>query len=73
VNPGFSSTSGVQIAMSRFSQIEYDSTTQTVVAGAGLIWDNLYTTLEPYGVSVVGARTPGIGVAGFALGGGEHV
>jgi len=73
VNPGFSSTSGVQIAMSRFSQIEYDSTTQTVGVGAGLIWDDIYTALEPYGVTVVGARTTGIGVAGFALGGGESV
>ena len=69
-NPGFSSTVGVQIAMSRFSEVVYDSTTQTVMIGAGLTWDEVYAALEPHGVNVVGGRVPGVGVAGFTLGGG---
>jgi len=69
-NPGFSSTTGVQITMSRFSEVVYDSTTQTVTIGAGLVWDDVYAALEPHGVNVVGGRVPGVGVAGFTLGGG---
>ncbi|KAG6337360.1 hypothetical protein ID866_1733 [Astraeus odoratus] len=69
-NPGFSSTVGVQIAMYKFSEITYYSTTQTVTIGAGLIWDDVYAALEPYDVNVAGARVTGVGVAGFTLGGG---
>ncbi|KAG6333932.1 hypothetical protein ID866_5154 [Astraeus odoratus] len=69
-NPGFSSTPGVQIAMYRFSEVIYNSTTQTVTVGAGLIWDDVYAALEPHGVNVVGGRVTGVGVAGFTLGGG---
>jgi FAD/FMN-containing dehydrogenase len=70
-NQGFSSTTGVQIAMSRFRQIEYDPKLQSVVVGAGLIWDEVYGALEPLNVTVVGGRVIGIGVAGFTLGGGS--
>ncbi|KAK2462598.1 hypothetical protein APHAL10511_005331 [Amanita phalloides] len=70
VNPGFSSTPGVEIALSRLNQIKYDATTRTVEFGSGLVFDDVYTALEPYNMSVVGARVPGIGVGGFLLGGG---
>ncbi|KAA1474543.1 FAD-binding domain-containing protein [Dentipellis sp. KUC8613] len=69
-NPGFSSTAGVQIAMTRFSQINYDASSQTVALGPGLIWDDVYAALEPHNVNVVGGRVTGVGVAGFTLGGG---
>lgn len=69
-NPGFSSTEGVHIAMSRFSEVVYDSTAQTATIGAGLVWDDVYEALEPHGVNVVGGRVTGVGVAGFTLGGG---
>ncbi|EED78329.1 predicted protein [Postia placenta Mad-698-R] len=68
-NPGFSSTAGVQITMSRFSGVTYHSDSQTVDIGSGLIWDDVYAALEPYGVNVVGGRVTGVGVAGFTLGG----
>ncbi len=58
--------------MYRFSEIDYDASTQTVTIGTGLTWDDVYAALEPYGVNAVGARVPGIGVAGFALGGGKR-
>ncbi|KAH0837952.1 hypothetical protein J3R83DRAFT_6187 [Lanmaoa asiatica] len=70
LNPGFSSTPGVQIAMYRFADVTYDHTTRTATIGAGLIWDDVYAALEPYGVNVAGGRVSGIGVAGFTLGGG---
>ncbi|KIM38915.1 hypothetical protein M413DRAFT_239222 [Hebeloma cylindrosporum] len=70
VNPGFSSSTGVQISMSRFSDVVYNPRHQTAEIGAGLIWDDVYAVLEPYGVNVVGGRTSGVGVAGFTLGGG---
>ncbi|KAJ7599303.1 FAD-binding domain-containing protein [Mycena floridula] len=69
-NPGFSSTPGVHISMSRFADVIYNATTQTATIGAGLIWDDVYGALEPLGVNVVGGRFSGVGVAGYSLGGG---
>ncbi|KAF9009146.1 FAD-binding domain-containing protein [Hymenopellis radicata] len=69
-NPGFSATAGVQIAMYRFSELDYDAAAETVTVGTGMTWDDVYAQLEPYGVNVVGGRVPGPGVAGFSLGGG---
>jgi FAD/FMN-containing dehydrogenase len=71
MNPGFSSTRGVQIAMTRFNETRVNSMTRTVDVGAGLIWDQVYETLEPTGLNVVGGRIPNVGVAGLTLGGGE--
>ncbi|KAF8657984.1 hypothetical protein AX14_007770 [Amanita brunnescens Koide BX004] len=70
VNPGFSSTPGVQIALTRFNDINYDSSTETVEFGSGLVFDDVYNALAPYNRSVVGARVSRIGVGGFLLGGG---
>jgi len=53
---GFSSTSGVHITMSRFSNMTYYEVNQTVDIGAGLTWDDVYKFLQPYCVSVVGGR-----------------
>lgn len=69
-NPGFSSTTGVHIAMGRFSEVTYDEEHQTAIVGAGLIWDNVYAALASHRVSVLGGRVTGVGVAGFILGGG---
>ncbi|KAI3616345.1 putative fad dependent oxidoreductase [Moniliophthora roreri] len=69
-NAGFSSTTGVQISMSRFNGVEYDESSSTVKIGAGQVWSDVYTLLAPSGVSVVGGRVPGVGVGGLALGGG---
>jgi len=68
-NPGFSSTMGVQISMTRFKDINVDPAAGTVEVGAGRTWDQVYAALEPYGITVVGARTPGVAVAGCTLGG----
>ncbi|KAJ7756645.1 FAD dependent oxidoreductase [Mycena metata] len=71
-NPGFSSTPGVQISMTRFSTVNYDKSTSTVAIGSGLIWDEVYAALEPHGVVVAGGRVSGVGMAGFTLGGGYN-
>ena len=62
MNPGFSSTPGVQIAMTQFNEIIYDSSTETVEFGSGLFFDDVYDALAPYNRSVAGARIVGIGV-----------
>ena len=56
--------------MRQFSNIKYNSTSKTVIIGAGLIWDDVYKALMPHKVSVLGGRVSGVGVAGFLLGGG---
>ncbi|KAF8182932.1 hypothetical protein BJ912DRAFT_562318 [Pholiota molesta] len=70
MNPGFSSTPGVHISMYRFSEIQYNPTSDTADIGTGLICDDIYAALDPLGVTVLGGRVSGIGVAGFTLGGG---
>ena len=60
-NPGFSSTNGVQISMTRFNQVTLSSTQATVDIGTGLIWDDVYSALEDTGVNIVGGRVPGVG------------
>lgn len=70
VNAGFSSTPGVQIALNAFSDIVYNSATQTVTVGMGVVWDDVYTALEQYNMTVVGAKATNIGVGGVVLGGG---
>jgi FAD/FMN-containing dehydrogenase len=71
VNPGFSSTKGVQISMARFNKTVISSDSQTIELGAGLTWDQVYDTLDGTGLNVVGGRVLGVGVAGLILGGGE--
>ena len=59
--------------MYKFSEVVYHADTNTAEVGAGLIWDNVYSALEPFGVNVIGGRVTGVGVAGFTLGGGEMI
>lgn len=72
MNPGYSSTTGVHISMTRFNDIIFDSNTKTAQVGMGLLWDEVYASLQQHSVTVVGGRVSGIGIAGFSLGGGEH-
>ena len=57
--------------MTRFNQVVYHPETNTADIPAGIIWDDVYRALEPHKVNVVGGRVPGLGVAGFTLGGGK--
>ncbi|EKM52439.1 uncharacterized protein PHACADRAFT_211693 [Phanerochaete carnosa HHB-10118-sp] len=69
-NPGFSSTSGVLLSMNQFNTVQYHASNQTADVGVGLVWDDVYEQLQQFGVTVVGGRVSGIGVAGLTLGGG---
>ena len=68
--PGFSSTPGVQIVSTRFNEINYNSSAETVKFGSGLRFNDIYDALAPYNHSIAGARVSGVGVGGFLLGGG---
>ncbi|THU84490.1 FAD-binding domain-containing protein [Dendrothele bispora CBS 962.96] len=70
LNPGFSSTTGIHIAMSQFNKLQHNEEEGTIDIGAGLRWDDVYGLLNPKGYTVVGGRVNGVGVAGFILGGG---
>ncbi|KAI0260050.1 FAD dependent oxidoreductase [Gloeopeniophorella convolvens] len=69
-NPGFSSTKGIEIAMSRFNEISINVTAGTVDVGSGLLLDDVYSALNSTGFNVVGGRIPSVGFAGVLLGGG---
>ncbi|THV05808.1 FAD-binding domain-containing protein [Dendrothele bispora CBS 962.96] len=68
-NVGHSSTTGVQIALSGFTNVSYDADSNTATFGPGLTWDQIYAHLQEFNVSAVGGRVPGVGV-GLLLGGG---
>ena len=57
--------------MTRFKEIKVNPACGTVEVGPGLTWGQVYEALEPTGVNVVGGRSPGVGVSGLTLGGGE--
>jgi len=68
-NRGFSSTTGVEISMTKFQNVTYDAASATVILQPGKPWEQIYADLEPFNVTVAGGRVPGVGV-GLALGGG---
>ncbi|KAG8161219.1 hypothetical protein KVR01_009483 [Diaporthe batatas] len=69
-NKGFSSTTGVHIALKRMNQIVLSADKSTVEIGTGNGWADVYDKLDGTGVNVVGGRVKGPGVGGFTLGGG---
>ena len=60
VNPGFSSTKGIQIYTKKFSQVTYDAASSTAVIGTGLTWDTVYERLQDHNVTVLGGRVGGV-------------
>jgi len=70
-NPGFLSTSGVQIALSRFNSTKVNANDGTIEIGPGLTWGQVYKTLGPTGMNVIGGHVASVGVAGLTLGGGK--
>ena len=57
--------------MTRFNGVAYHPYNGTVDIGTGLVWDDVYSKLDPLNVTVPGGRITGVGVAGFSLGGGK--
>jgi FAD/FMN-containing dehydrogenase len=69
-NPGFSSTSGVEISMTRFNTLKFNNATGTLDAGSGITLDQAYAFLNSTGFNMIGGRIPTIGISGLTLGGG---
>ncbi|KAL1871113.1 hypothetical protein Daus18300_004858 [Diaporthe australafricana] len=69
-NKGFSSTTGVHIALKLMNQVTLSADKSTVEIGMGNGWADVYEKLDGTGVNVVGGRVKGPGVGGFTLGGG---
>ena len=59
--------------MTRFNDITVNTAAGTVEIGTGVTSDQVYKALEPHGITVMAGRVPGIGIAGFTLGGGERL
>jgi hypothetical protein len=71
-NVGFASIdgSGVLIDMQRMNKLQLANTNSILRTGPGNSWADVYSYLDPYGISAIGARNPMVGVAGQLLGGG---
>lgn len=55
-NPGFSSTKGVHISLSKLNEVTLSSDGTTARVGAGNRWSDVFTKLEGSGRNVVGGR-----------------
>jgi hypothetical protein len=71
-NQGFSSTTGVQIDLTNFSNVTLSADKTYVDVGAGNLWDNVYKVLDQSGYNIVGGRVAGVGVGGYITGGGGY-
>lgn len=63
---------GVTIDTGLIDQINYSHKTKLASIGAGALWRDVYSALEPYGVTAPGGRTSTVGVVGFLTGGGNN-
>ncbi|KAL8784304.1 MAG: hypothetical protein Q9213_004062 [Squamulea squamosa] len=61
---------GVTIDLNDLRQVEVSLDSTVTKVGAGNRWLDVYSTLDPLGLSVVGGRVADIGVGGLILGGG---
>lgn len=61
---------GITIAMEKFKDITISKDKKTVAVGPGNLWYDVYTTLQPSDIAVIGGRVSAIGVGGLTLGGG---
>jgi FAD/FMN-containing dehydrogenase len=61
---------GMTIDLINLNQLTVRSDHAQTSVGAGNVWFDVYTQLQPMGLSVVGGRVSAIGVGGLTLGGG---
>ncbi|KAF4552711.1 FAD-binding domain-containing protein 12 [Elsinoe fawcettii] len=61
---------GVLLSMTNFTQLSLSPDKKSVKIGASTIWNQVYQSLEPEGLVVVGGRIGLPGVPGLVLGGG---
>ncbi|KAH6698525.1 FAD binding domain-containing protein [Leptodontidium sp. MPI-SDFR-AT-0119] len=63
-------TDGITIDLAKLDHIRVNKSRTSVEIGPGNRWGDVYTALEPLGLTVVGGRAKTVGVGGFILGGG---
>ncbi|KAJ5296228.1 uncharacterized protein N7443_007121 [Penicillium atrosanguineum] len=61
---------GMTIDLANLNEITVRSDRAQTAVGAGNVWYDVYTTLQPMGLTVIGGRVSAIGVGGLTLGGG---
>lgn len=61
---------GILINLGRLDDVILSRDRRTASVGPGQTWYDVYSRLDPLGVSVVGGREAGVGVSGLTLGGG---
>jgi FAD/FMN-containing dehydrogenase len=64
------SPAGISIWLKNLNDISLNDDKSVASIGPGNTWGQIYQTLEPHGLAVVGGRDSTIGVGGFILGGG---
>lgn len=62
---------GVTIDLGLMNETKLDSSTTIAAIQPGSLWNQVYATLDPLGVTVAGGRAGSVGVAGFLMGGGN--
>ncbi|KAL9024541.1 MAG: hypothetical protein Q9196_006446 [Gyalolechia fulgens] len=61
---------GITVDMRAMDSLQLSTDQKVAGIGGGAVWDHIYPQLVPYNLTVMGGRIPGIGVGGFATGGG---
>jgi hypothetical protein len=67
---GYSTTSGLLIDMKGMQAVAFDPAKPEVTLGAGVLGAQAATGLRPHGAFVPIGSCPGVGISGFAMGGG---
>ncbi|KAL8913543.1 MAG: hypothetical protein Q9171_001625 [Xanthocarpia ochracea] len=63
---------GVTIDLREIKSLALSQDRKVASIGGGAVWSDIYPQLVPYNLTVMGGRVPGVGVGGFATGGGVH-
>lgn len=61
---------GLTLDLRNMNQVVVSADKKQTSVGAGNVWYDVYTKLQPMGLTVVGGRVSAIGVGGLTLGGG---
>ncbi|KAH7304287.1 putative oxidoreductase [Stachybotrys elegans] len=65
-----SAAGGITVDLSALSSVVLSDDRSSISVGPGASWDNIYSMLDPLGLSVSGGRVAGVGAGGLTLGGG---
>lgn len=60
---------GVTIDLTAMTEITVSQNRKTTSAGPGCRWIDIYNTLDPMNLAVVGGRADTVGIAGLTVGG----